>query len=183
MVKYFFLLILILTIAEAKAVNKKEIISNLKIISNLSFDFEQNINGKIENGRCTLKYPKKIYCKYNLSNNKILVSNGRSVIIKTDIGSYYRYSLKSTPLNLILDKNYLLNEIKNLNENNTKNGFITYSINKDKLKIDIFFDKKTFNLKGWQTLDIYQNISVTNISNLIINQEIDVDQFTLPKPN
>ena len=73
MVKYFFLLILILTIAEAKAVNKKEIISNLKIISNLSFNFEQNINGKIENGKCTLKYPKKIYCKYNLSNNKILV--------------------------------------------------------------------------------------------------------------
>ena len=84
---------------------------------------------------------------------------------------------------MILDKNYLLNEIKNLNENNTKNGFITYSINKDKLKIDIFFDKKTFNLKGWQTLDIYQNISVTNISNLVINQEIDVDQFILPKPN
>ena len=183
MVKYFFLLILILKSTEAKAVNKKEIISNLKIVSNLSFDFEQNINGKIETGKCALEYPKKIYCKYNLSNNKILVSNGRSIIIKTDIGSYYRYPLKSTPLNLILDKNYLLNEIKSLNENNTKNEFISYSIIKDKLKIDIFFDKKTFNLIGWQTLDIYQNISVTNISNLIVNQEIDADQFTLPKPN
>jgi len=31
---------------------------------------EQNINDKIENGKCTLSYPKKIYCKYNLSNQK-----------------------------------------------------------------------------------------------------------------
>ena len=51
---FFFIFIL-----EAKAENKDKIINNLKGISNLSFKFEQNINGKIEYGSCTIHYPKK----------------------------------------------------------------------------------------------------------------------------
>ena len=45
--------------------------------------------------------------------NKILVSNGKSLIIKTRT-SYYRYPLEKTPLNLILDKNFLINKIYDL---------------------------------------------------------------------
>ena len=78
--------------------------NKLKNTKNLVFEFEQNINGKIENGNCTIQYPKKIYCKY-LKNNKILVSNGKSLVIKTKT-SFYRYPLNKTPLNLILDKNF-----------------------------------------------------------------------------
>ena len=61
-----------------------------------------DINGKVENGNCTIKYPKKIYCMYN-QNNKILVSNGKSLVIKSASG-YYRYPLKKTHLDKILDK-------------------------------------------------------------------------------
>ena len=99
---------------DTKANNKEKIIANLNNISNFSFQFEQNINGKIENGNCTIEYPKKMYCVYD-KNNKILVSNGKSLVIKT-ISSYYRYPLKKTPLNLILDKNYLINKIYSLEE-------------------------------------------------------------------
>ena len=38
---------------------KDNIISNLQNIDNLSFDFEQNIKGKIEKGNCIIEYPKK----------------------------------------------------------------------------------------------------------------------------
>ena len=62
---------------------------------------------KLENGNCTIEYPKKIFCKYNLKNKKVLVSNGRSLVIKTN-NSYYIYPLEKTPLNLILDKNFLI---------------------------------------------------------------------------
>ena len=34
-----------------------------KNTNNLFFNFEQNINGKIQTGLCTIKYPKKIFCK------------------------------------------------------------------------------------------------------------------------
>ena len=38
---------------------KENIINNLKNTNNFSFNFEQNINGKIEKGYCIIKYPKK----------------------------------------------------------------------------------------------------------------------------
>ena len=55
------LLILIFLSINSNALGsvKENIINNLKIINNLSFDFEQNINGKIETGNCILEYPKK----------------------------------------------------------------------------------------------------------------------------
>ena len=50
-------------------------------------------------------------------------------------------------------------------------------------EINIFFDDKTFNLIGWQTKDIYQNINVTYLSSIKINQQVDKDLFKLPKQN
>ena len=64
-------------ISEVQASTKSNIINNLKNIDNLSFNFEQNINDKLENGNCIVHYPKKIFCKYNSGNQKILVSNGQ----------------------------------------------------------------------------------------------------------
>ena len=81
-------LIIFFTNNEAFASIKNNIIQNLKNVKNISFNFEQNINGKIENGRCIIEYPKKIFCQYDLVNKKILVSNGRSLVIKTS-NSFY----------------------------------------------------------------------------------------------
>ena len=109
--KIFLITSLILFINNASASIKNNIINKFNDIENISFKFEQNINGKIEKGDCTIEYPKKIFCKYDLANNKILVSNGKSLVVKT-ISSYYLYPLEKTPLNVILDKNILINKIK-----------------------------------------------------------------------
>ena len=162
---------------------KNEIINNLINTNNLSFKFEQNINGKIETGSCIIEYPKKIFCEYNTSNDKILVSNGKSLVIKTKNGSYYRYSIKRTPLNYILDKNFLINEIKMLEERVIDKKFVNYTILRNDNEINIFFDKKNFNLIGWQTLDIYQNLNITYISSLKINQKLKANIFKLPSSN
>ena len=98
MILRLFIIFFSFFILNANADNKDKIITNLKNTSNLSFEFEQNINGKIENGICTIEYPKKIFCEYARSNNKILISNGKSLVIKTRT-SYYRYPLEKTPLN------------------------------------------------------------------------------------
>ena len=88
---------------------KQKVIENFEKISNFSFKFKQTVNDKEENGNCIIKYPKKIYCTYDDMFNKILVSNGKSLVIKTDKNNqYYRYSLKDTPLNFILDKSFLI---------------------------------------------------------------------------
>ena len=54
---------------------------------------------------------------------------------------------------------------------------------KNNNKINIFFDKKDSNLIGWQTEDIYQNLTITFISNIKINQKIDKKIFKLPQIN
>ena len=90
MKKIFLIIFFIISTNNVSASIKDNIIKKLKDVENITFNFEQNINGKIENGNCTIKYPKKIFCKYNLSNQKILVSNGKSLVIKT-LSSYYHY--------------------------------------------------------------------------------------------
>ena len=162
---------------------KENIINNLQNTNNLGFDFEQNINGKIEKGNCVIEYPKKIFCNYDNTNNKILVSNGKSLVIKTSSESYYRYSLERTPLNYILDKNFLIDQIQNLEEKIIDDKFINFKILKDDNEINIFFNSINYNLIGWQTLDIYQNLSITYISSLKINQLLENNIFKLPSSN
>tara|TARA_X000001036_G_scaffold431183_1_gene465050 strand:- start:517 stop:1065 length:549 start_codon:yes stop_codon:yes gene_type:complete len=182
MKKYFLIFFFIFISGQTLADIKSDIIKKIKNTNNISFNFEQNINSKIENGNCIIKYPKKIYCKYNLSNEKILVSNGKSLVIKTKTG-FYRYPLNKTPLNLILDKNYLLNKIENLDGKIIENKFISYNFIENDNEISIFFNKQNYDLVGWQTLDIYQNLSITFLSSVSQNKDINEDLFILPKQN
>ena len=178
---FFFIFIYLFFFSNSQADNKDKIIENLESTKNLSFNFEQNINGKIENGNCIIQYPKKIYCEY-IKNNKILVSNGKSLVIKTKT-SFYRYPLNKTPLNLILDKNFLIEKIRNLKEKKLNKDYINFEIVENEAEINIFFDDKSYNLVGWQTKDIYQNINVTYLSSIKINQKIDQNLFNQPRQN
>jgi len=181
MYKYFFILIYLISFSYSYADNKNKIIENLRNTENLKFKFEQNINGKIENGNCTIEYPKKIYCKY-IKNNKILVSNGKSLVIKTQT-SFYRYPLNKTSLGLILDKKFLIKKIDNLKEKILDKTHISFEIEEDENEINLLFDNKTFNLIGWQTKDIYQNVNITYLTSIQINQNVDKNLFKLPIQN
>ena len=161
---------------------KNKIIQNLNSTNNLNFKFEQNINGKIENGDCTIEYPKKIYCEYARSNNKVLVSNGKSLVIKT-ISSYYRYPLDKTPLNIILDKNYLINKINFLKSRRIDNNLINFQMLENNNEISVFFDSETFDLVGWQNTDIYQNFNITFLSSIRKNRVLPKGLFKLPTRN
>jgi len=161
---------------------KEKIIQNLKNTNNLNFKFEQNTNGKIENGNCTIEYPKKIFCEYARSNNKILVSNGKSLVIKT-ITSYYRYSLDKTPLNVILDKSFIINKINSLEGRMIDNKLINFKIIENGYEISIFFDNETFDLIGWQNIDVYQNFNITYLSTIRKNRVLPKDLFKIPAQN
>ena len=182
MKKYYLILFIFFPLTESVASIKNNIIKNLQNINNISFDFEQNINGKTESGNCIIEYPKKIFCKYNLKNKKVLVSNGNSLVIKTQ-SSYYLYPLEKTSLNLILNKEFLITKISNLKERIIEDKFINYNFIENDNEINIFFDKKSFNLIGWQTLDIYQNLSITYLNSIIKNKKIKKNQFQLPAQN
>ena len=181
MIKYVVIFFFILTINSSAEI-KEKIIKNLKQTNNLDFKFEQNINGKIENGNCTIEYPKKIFCEYARSNNKILVSNGKSLVIKTRT-SYYRYPLEKTALNLILDKNFLIEKIYDLKERIVDDNLINFSILEKENVINIFFDKQTFDLIGWQNKDLYQNFNITFLSSIRKNRVLPKNLFKIPSQN
>ena len=64
MLKYSLIFFFLLFFSKTYADYKEKIIEKLQSTENLVFEFEQNINGKIENGYCTIQYPKKIFCDY-----------------------------------------------------------------------------------------------------------------------
>ena len=182
MKKYCLLISLIIFSTATNASIKENIINNLRNIDNITFKFEQNTSGKIEYGTCTIKYSKKIFCRYENDNKKILVSNGRSLVIKT-LSGYYLYPLNKTPLDVILDKNYLINKISNVEERIVDKKFINYNFFENDNEINLFFDAKTHNLIGWQTLDLYQNLSITYLSSITKNQKLKKNLFKLPERN
>ena len=161
---------------------KEKIIDKMRLTNNLSFNFIQTIGEKNEKGNCVIKYPKKIFCEYDNLNKKIIVSNGKFFVIKNrNSGNYYIYPLKKTPLELLLDKNYLISKIKILKPRDIDNKYLNFKIFQNNNEINIFFDKKTLNLTGWQTQDIYKNLTITFISAVKINEEINNNIFILPK--
>ena len=163
---------------------RENIISQLKVIDNLSFNFIQTINNKKEKGKCIIAYPKKIFCEYFGSKKKIIVSNGMSLAIKTsNKGGYYLYPLSKTPLQFLLDKDYLISKIKILKPKIIDNKYLNFQILEKNSKINIFFNKDDLNLVGWQTEDIYQNLVITFMSKIKVNQKIDKNVFKLPQMN
>jgi len=163
---------------------KEDIISKIQITNNLSFNFIQTVDDKSENGKCILAYPRKIYCEYDVANKKIIVSNGKSLVIKTNNNNnHYIYSLDKTPLKYLLDKEYLISKIEVLEPRIIDDKYLNFQMLENNSEINIFFDKKNLNLIGWQTEDVYQNLSITFISSVRINQKIDKRKFVLPKNN
>tara|TARA_Y100000590_G_scaffold276708_1_gene310702 strand:+ start:278 stop:829 length:552 start_codon:yes stop_codon:yes gene_type:complete len=157
----------------------ENITKKLKQTENISFNFIQTIGGKDEKGECTIQYPKKIFCRYDNRHNKIIVSNGSSLVIKTDM-QYYRYPIKKTPLEFILDKDFLINKIKSSNMHEVQNKYIFIKINENNNNISVFFSKENYELVGWQVEDVYQNLAITYIFNTSVNNHIDKKLFKLP---
>ena len=77
-------------------VKKKILLIILKILKILILILNKILIIKLKKEIASIEYPKKIYCEYAGSNNKILVSNGKSLVIKTS-SSYYRILLEKHP--------------------------------------------------------------------------------------
>ena len=180
---FFFLIAFTLFSQKSFSSPKEKIINNFNKINNISFKFQQSIDDKIEVGKCYIKYPKLIYCLYDNKDKKEMVSNGKSLVIKNNrYNKTYIYPLKTTPLQYILDKEFILNKIKNLNPK-INNNMIEFLIATKKKLISIFFNSKTYDLAGWKTIDIYQKKVIFQINNLEKNINIDENQFKLPSLN
>ena len=182
--KTFFIIFFLIIFNNSFASTKFDIIENFRKIDNLSFDFKQVIEDDTEQGKCVIQYPKKINCEYDNFKKKIIVSNGKSLVIKNRAtNQYFRYPLKKTPLNILLNKKYIISEMEKLDGKVINNKYYNFVLKNSNNEINIFFDKKTYNLIGWQMEDIYQNLVVTYIFDIEINKSIKEKIFLLPQRN
>tara|TARA_B100001059_G_scaffold164228_1_gene163743 strand:- start:28 stop:576 length:549 start_codon:yes stop_codon:yes gene_type:complete len=177
--RFFLIIFFIVFNYQVLASDSQNIINYLQKTNNLTFNFTQSIGKEKEQGKCVIKYPKKILCKYDNFNKKTIISDGKSLVIKNN--NYYIYPLEKTALSLLLDKNYLISKLYNLKPRELDKKYLNYQISENNNEINIFFDKKNFNLVGWQIEDIYQNLSITFISSVKTNQNINDKIFELPK--
>ena len=82
-----------------------------------------------------------------------------------------------------MDKESIIKKISETEISKVQDTFYMISFEENNNSINIFFDKNSFNILGWQTEDLYQNLAVTYIFNLQKNKKIDKDKFILPAVN
>jgi len=177
-VKYIIFILIFFYPLNIFASSKQLIKNKLEETDNISFKFIQKIGKKTEQGECIISYPKKILCKYDDTYKKILVSNGKSLVINSKkITNYLRYQLKDTPLNLILDKKFLLDKLDQVETIKENDETFSFKIVHNNNLLNIFFDKINYEIKGWTTTDVYLNKVETKLSNVEINIMIDERLF------
>ena len=178
--KYIILILIFFYPLSVLASSKEQIKNKLRETDNMSFKFIQKIGKKTEQGKCIILYPKKILCKYDDIYNKILVSNGRSLVINSQkITNYLRYQLKDTPLNLILDKKFLVEKLDKVEKIKENKESFSFEIIHNKNLLNIFFDKKSYDIKGWTTTDVYLNTVETKLLDIRTNMMIDKSLFSV----
>ena len=177
----FFIYLFSITVVFADL--QKKLTNKLALTKTLSFNFKQKISEKEEVGNCFIKYPLLMKCNYQNLKQKTLISNGKTVaIIKKKYKKIYYYPIKTTPLFTILNKEKILNLIRNNKPTKIDSNIIEFEfIDKKSNKLKILFDKNTLELKGWETKDAYSNNVSFIISNLIINNQIVDDFFKIPQ--
>ena len=183
--KYIFVILFfnLFLLNNSNSTLQEKLIKNLEQTNTLSFDFIQKIEEKEEIGNCYIKYPLLMKCNYKDLKGKIVISNGKTVaIIKKKYKKIYYYPIKITPLIIILEKNKILNLLKNNKPVSINASTVEYKLTqKGSGILKIFFDTNSFNLKGWETKDVYSNNVSFIINNLKTNNQIVDDFFKIPR--
>ena len=160
-----------------------EIAKKLNETNSIIFSFEQTSNNLNEKGKCYLLFPGNLKCVYLGEEGKeILVKNNSLYIIKHKFKRSYRYPIKNSAFNIVLDKSKILENLKTINPSKigTQNDNYFYEIRTDDgVFVKIFFNKKSKILKGWETISYNQEPVKFNIINPKINTEFK-EKFILP---
>ena len=173
----FLILIIFFMLAQKNAHTEPKIIKKISGIKNFAFDFEQHINNEKETGNCIISFNNKMICKYD-ETGKIIVSNGKTLLIKNKNSNFANtYKTENTYFKYFLNKEFLITKIEgNVIE---KDQNFLLPINDQNNQLNIFFDKKNYLIKGWETIDLYGNKVKSNIVVKNINQELSDNVFNI----
>jgi outer membrane lipoprotein-sorting protein len=174
------LTVLLLFFNQLNASEKNKIIENLKKIKSLQFNFTQLSNDGQENGSCILIYPKKLRCIYDEQKKEIIINDDYLYLINKGENKNYNYSIKYTPLGVILDKESLIEKLSIIENFNITNNFIIAAIEISSTEsIDIYFEPKTFTILGWRIKNYDKSTLEFMMKNIKVNVNSD-EKFQIP---
>jgi len=180
--KIFLTSVLVLLSTNLSAIEKNQIITQLNNLNSLEFTFDQSINEKTEKGRCLLEFPGKLKCNYFDDKKKeLVINNKRLAITQKRYNKTYHYPISKSPFLNILYKDKLL-EIIQSGELELTDQMIKL-IYLDDNEITVFFDRKTFDLKGWKIIDRYNNNINFTLKIVAKNDVYKKDVFKIPSIN
>ena len=169
--------IIFFILAQKHAHTEPQIIKKIYETKNFEFDFEQLINDKKETGNCIISFNNKMLCKYD-ETGKLIVSNGKTLLIKNKNSNFANtYKTENTYFKYFLNKEFLISKIEGNIVEKEQNFLL--SINDQSNQLNIFFDKKNYLIKGWETIDLYGNKVRSSIIVKNINQELSDSIFNL----
>jgi outer membrane lipoprotein-sorting protein len=164
--------------------NEKQLIINqLLEINNLTFNFKQTTEGKIETGTCLLVFDNKLKCNYiDEIQKEIIINNKTLVVVQKRYDKIYFYPISKSPFLKILSKNSLISLVRESNLELNDNINLIYEDENEK-KITVFFEKKNYHLIGWEMQDKFQNKIYFSLKIQNVNTKIDDSLFKIPSIN
>jgi outer membrane lipoprotein-sorting protein len=174
------LTVLLFLCNESNASEKNKIIENLKKINSLQFNFTQLSSDGQENGNCILIYPKKMRCIYEDEKKEIIIKDDYLYLINKEENKNYNYSIKDTPLGVMLDKESLIEKLSNIEKFNINNNFIIATVNISSAEsVDIYFELKNFTILGWRIKNYDKSTLEFMMKNIKVNINSD-EEFQIP---
>ena len=171
---YTVLTVLLFFCNQLNASEKNKIIENLKKINSLQFNFTQLSSDGQENGNCILIYPKKMRCIYDGQKKEILINDNYLYLINKEENKNYNYSIKDTPLGVMLDKENLIEKLSNIEKFNVTNNFIIATVDISSTEsVDIYFEPKNFIILGWRIKNYEKSTLEFMMKNIIVNVNSD----------
>jgi len=174
------LTVLLFLFNQLNASEKIKIIENLRKINSLQFNFTQLSSDGQENGSCILIYPKKMRCIYDDQKKEIIVNDDYLYIINKEENKNHNYSIKDTPLGVMLDKESLIEKLSNIEKFNISNNFIVATVDISSAEsVDIYFEPKNFTILGWRIKNYDKSTLEFMMKNIKINVISD-EKFQIP---
>jgi len=171
---YTILTVLLLFYNQLNASEKNKIIENLKKINSLQFNFTQLSSDGQENGSCILIYPKKMRCLYEDQKKEVIVKDDYLYLINKEENKNYNYSIRDTPLGVMLDKESLIEKLSNIEKFNVTNNFIIATVDISSTEsVDIYFEPKNFTILGWRIKNYEKSTLEFMMKNIIVNVNSD----------
>ena len=119
-------------------------------------------------------------CIYEDQKKEIIIKDDYLYLINKGENKKYNYSIKDTPLGVMLDKENLIEKLSNIEKFNISNNFIIATVDISSAEsIDIYFEPKNFTILGWRIKNYDKSTLEFMMKNIIANVNSD-EKFKIP---